>query len=207
MTVLTVISPLLKVLLERFGKPEIINRPSLFRIDGAGAVIVCNHIGWFDSLWIAYAAYPRQLRYMSKHELFGSSIGRLVLQHGGCIAINRENPSPSSIKAAVEILRRGELMLIFPSGTTSHESVAFKRGAASVAMRAGVPLVPTLIEGPARVHAGQLLRRPTIKVTFGSLIPTAGLPFGKPTATALTRRLEAEVSKLRSISEQTPIAA
>jgi len=63
MDVLAVISPGLKLLLERFGKPVIVNRPDFFQFDPTGAVIVCNHVGWFDSLWIAHAVYPRQLRY------------------------------------------------------------------------------------------------------------------------------------------------
>jgi 1-acyl-sn-glycerol-3-phosphate acyltransferase len=66
MNVLAAISPTLKVLFERVGKPEIVNRPDLFRSGGAGAVIACNHVGWADSLWMAYAVYPRQLRYMLK---------------------------------------------------------------------------------------------------------------------------------------------
>ena len=59
MNVLTVISPGLKVLFERIGKPEVVNRPDFFRFGGAGAVIACNHVGWADSLWMAYAVYPR----------------------------------------------------------------------------------------------------------------------------------------------------
>ena len=39
MNVLAVISPALKVLFERVGKPEIVNRPNLFRSGGAGAVV------------------------------------------------------------------------------------------------------------------------------------------------------------------------
>ena len=69
MNVLTVISPGLKVLFERVGKPEVINRPDFSQFGGTGAVIACNHVGWADSLWMAYAVYPRQLRYMSKQEL------------------------------------------------------------------------------------------------------------------------------------------
>jgi hypothetical protein len=55
MNVLTVISPGLKVLLARVGKPEAINRPDFFRFGGAGAVIAFNHVDWADSLWMAYA--------------------------------------------------------------------------------------------------------------------------------------------------------
>lgn len=89
MNVLTVVSPGLKVLFERVGKPEVINRPDFFRLGGTGAVIACNHVGWADSLWLAYAVYPRQLRYMSKQELFGPSLSRWVLEHVGSIPIAR----------------------------------------------------------------------------------------------------------------------
>ena len=92
MNVLAVISPGLKVLFERVGKPEIVNRPNLFRSGGAGAVIACNHVGWADSLWMAYAVYPRQLRYMSKEELFNSTLSRWVLTHGGSLPIDRRRP-------------------------------------------------------------------------------------------------------------------
>src|SRR5258708_36595962 len=101
MSVLTVISPGLKVLFERVGRPEVINRPDFFRFDGTGAVIACNHVGWADSLWMAYAVYPRQLRYMSKQELFGSTLSRWVLEHGGFVSIYRAAPCPRSVKTAV----------------------------------------------------------------------------------------------------------
>ena len=117
MSLLTVVSPGLKVLFDRIGKPEIIHRPPVLRLGGTGAVIACNHVGWADSLWMAYAVYPRQLRYMSKEELFGSPLARWALQQGGSIPIDRADPSPSSIKAAVDILQNGEIILIFPSGT------------------------------------------------------------------------------------------
>ena len=207
MDVLAVISPGLKLLLERFGKPEIINRPDFLRVDQTGAVIVCNHVGWFDSLWIAHAVYPRRLRYMSKQELFRSTLLRLVLHHGGSIPIDRANPSPGSIKTAVDILRHGGLILIFPSGTSKDETIAFKRGAATVAVHARVPLVPAFFQGPNHVQAGHLLRRPVVRVTFGSPIPTTALAIGKQTTIELTRQLEAEVGKLRSTTEARPAAA
>ena len=80
MNVLTIVPPGLKVLVERAGKPEVINRPEVPRLSGEAAVIACNHIGWVDSLWVAYAVYPRQLRYMSKQELFNSRVAKWILE-------------------------------------------------------------------------------------------------------------------------------
>jgi len=199
MNVLAAISPTLKVLFERVGKPEIVNRPDLFRSGGAGAVIACNHVGWADSLWIAYAVYPRQLRYMSKKELFNSTLSRWVLTYGGSLSIDRTDPSPSSIKTAVDMLQHGEIILIFPSGMRSQENIAFKRGAATVALHTRVPLVPAFFQGPKQMQVTHLLHRPPIRVTFGSPIPTAVLPIGRGTTIDLSRQLQLAFEELRSI--------
>jgi len=208
MNVLTVISPGLKVLFERVGKPEVINRPDFFRIGGSGAVIACNHVGWADSLWMAYAVYPRQLRYMTKQELFSLPLSRWILEHGGSIPIDRTDPSLSSIKTAVAILQQGGVILIFPSGTRSAAAnIAFKRGAATVALHARVPLVPAFFEGPKQIQVAHLLHRPLIRVTFGSPISTVTLPLGKGTTIELTRQLQAAIGELQSIADPKQFAA
>jgi 1-acyl-sn-glycerol-3-phosphate acyltransferase len=201
MNVLAAVSPGLKVLLERVGKLDVINQPGLLREGRMAAVIACNHVGWADSLWMACAVYPRQLHYMSKQELFGSALSRWVLEHGGSIPINRANPAPSSIKIAMDLLRRGEIILIYPSGTRSEEDIAFKRGAATLALHARVPLVPAFYQGPKHIQVTHLARRPLIRVIFGSPIPTAGLPPGKATALDLTRQLKSAITKLRLITD------
>lgn len=207
MNVLLAISRGLKVLFERIGRPKIINRPELFIAGGTGAVIACNHVGWADSLWMAYALYPRQLRFMSKQELFASILLRWTLAQSGSVPINRTDPSPSSIRTAIDILKRGEIVLIFPSGTRGEETIQFKRGAATIALHAQVPLVPAFFQGPRQVQATHLLRRPSVKVTFGSPIPTAGLPFGKQTTIGLTRQLQVAIGQLQSTATSKPIAA
>ncbi|MCK5089634.1 MAG: hypothetical protein KAQ88_06610 [Hyphomicrobiaceae bacterium] len=53
MNVFNAVSPGLKVLFERVGKPEIINQPDVLQLGGKGAVIACNHVGWADSIWMA----------------------------------------------------------------------------------------------------------------------------------------------------------
>lgn len=207
MNVLAVISPGLKVLFERVGKPKVINRPEFLQFGRTGAVIACNHVGWADSLWMAYAVYPRQLHYMSKGELFHSALSRWVLTHGGSLPIDRVDPSPSSIKTAVDMLRHGEIILIFPSGTRSEENIAFKRGAATIALHARVPLVPAFFQGPKQMQIAHLLHRPHVRVTFGSPIPTADLPLGKRTTINLTCQLQAAIGELRSIEDTTLSAA
>ncbi|MGB8093488.1 MAG: lysophospholipid acyltransferase family protein [Pseudolabrys sp.] len=81
---------------------------------------------------------------------------------GGSLPIDRADPSPSSIKAAVDMLQHGEIILIFPSGTRSEENIAFKRGAATIALHARVPLVPAFFQGPKQMQVAHLLHRPPI---------------------------------------------
>ena len=206
MNLFTVASPALKLLFERVGRPEIYDRPALVAPGGAGAVIVCNHEGWADSLWMAYAVYPRPLRHMSKRELFASPFTRWVLEQGGSIPVDRADPSPSSIKSAVDLLRNGELLLIFPAGTRQ-ENALFKRGAATIALHAQVPIVPARYEGPKQMHVAHLLGRPRISVKFGAAIPTLGLSVDRSTASALTARLQAAIEGLRSVRTFEPHAA
>ena len=99
------------------------------------------------------------------------------------------------------MLQHGEIILVFPSGTRSEEHIAFKRGAATIALRARVPLVPAFFEGPKQMQVAHLLNRPPIRVAFGAPIPTSELPVGKETTVDLTRRLQAAIGELRSIAD------
>jgi 1-acyl-sn-glycerol-3-phosphate acyltransferase len=207
MEMLAAASPALKMMFERVGRPEVTNRPALLRPGGTGAVIVCNHVGWADSLWMAYAVYPRQLHYLSKLELFGSMFTRWVLDQGGSIPIDRGGPAPSSIKTSVDLLRRGEVILIFPSGTRNQDNITFKRGAATIALHAQVPIIPAFYQGPADMHVAHLMHRPRVQLAFGPPIPTADLPIGRATAFTLTQQLRTAIEELRPAAGVEAIAA
>ena len=207
MNLFKVVSPWLKIAFERVGKPEIINLPDVLRPGGSGAIITCNHIGWADSLWLAYAVHPRQLRHMSKHELFDQPVTKWVLEQVGSIPIDRANPLPSSIKTAVEVLQNGEIILIFPSGTRNERSTAFKRGAATIALHARVPLVPAFFQGPKQMEIAHLLNRPHIGVAFGAPIPTIGLSGGKEAIIDLTQQIQIATNELRSNATSQLLAA
>lgn len=201
MNMLAVASPALKKLFECVGKPRIHDLPALLKPGGTGAVIVCNHVGWADGLWLGYAVYPRPLRHLAKQELFTTSLSKWIMEQGGSIAIDRTDPTPSSIKAAIDLLHRGEIMLVFPSGTRSKEAVTFKRGAATIALHAQVPIVPAYYQGPGHMSVAHLIGRPKVTVTFGDIIVTTGRPIDRPSATSITRQIEVEIAALQSASD------
>jgi 1-acyl-sn-glycerol-3-phosphate acyltransferase len=113
----------------------------------SGAVILAaNHIGLLDGP--ALVALTRRLTFaMVKHEAFTGPIGRFLI-HGGQISLNRREIDPQAIRKAVQVLRAGKVLAVFPEGVRSGGEVAWaKGGAAYLAMVSGAPIVPVAILG------------------------------------------------------------
>ena len=199
MDMFTIASPALKSIIGRLGRPEVIDQPAVLKPGGSGAVVVCNHVGWADSIWLAYTLYPRQLRFISKQELFHTPVMNWVFVQSGCIPIDRADPSPNSIRTAVDLLRQGEVILIFPSGTRSQDNVVYKRGAATMALHAQVPIVPAYYRGPTHMEISHLVGRPRVQISFGEIIPTLGLRPDRAMASNLTGRMQVAIEALGAV--------
>jgi 1-acyl-sn-glycerol-3-phosphate acyltransferase len=163
-----------------------------------GMVVVCNHVGWADPLWVGYAAFPHVLHQMAKKELFAIPGVAWFVRSGGGFPVDRGRPTPATIKHAIGLVERGELLLIFPAGTRSREDGDSKRGAATIALRAGVPIVPAHYDGPDGMRLSHLWRRPRIRVRFGNPIATGDFGInGKATALRVTAALDAAMQAVR----------
>lgn len=119
-----------------------------------GAVITINHTGYMD---FTYAGLPartpkRYIRFMAKKEVFDNPISGPIMRTLRHIPVDR-GAGADSYKAAVEYLRRGELVGVYPEATISRsfEIKEFKSGAARMAIEAGVPIIPMTIWGAQRV--------------------------------------------------------
>ena len=163
-----------------------------------GMIVVCNHVGWADPLWVGYAAFPRTLHQMAKKELFDIPGVAWFVRSGGGFPVDRGRPGPATIKHAIGLVARGDRLLIFPAGTRAQEEADNKRGAATIALRAGVPIVPAHYRGPDALRLADLWRRPRIRVDFGA--PVRGPANGatdKATALCLMAELESAMKALR----------
>lgn len=146
------------------GNTHYLNRDKL--PDGP-YILVGPHRTWFDPIFFALAASPRQFSFMAKEELFKNPVLRFILRHANAFPVDRKNPGPSAIKKPVKILRKGQLSLImFPSGTRHSEEL--KGGAMVIARLSGVPLIPAVYQGPLTFKG--LLRRKRITISFGDPI-------------------------------------
>ncbi|RZL68640.1 MAG: 1-acyl-sn-glycerol-3-phosphate acyltransferase, partial [Rhodococcus sp. (in: high G+C Gram-positive bacteria)] len=119
-----------------------------------GAVIAVNHTGYMD---FTYAGLPprrvkRYIRFMAKKEVFDNKISGPIMRALKHIPVDR-GAGAESYKSAVQSLRNGELVGVYPEATISRsfEIKEFKSGAARMAIEAGVPIIPTVIWGAQRV--------------------------------------------------------
>jgi 1-acyl-sn-glycerol-3-phosphate acyltransferase len=165
-----------------------------------GKVVVCNHVGWVDPLWVGYAILPRTLHQMAKKELFDNPVSAWFVRSGGGFPVDRGNPSTATIKHAVSLVEEGSLVLIFPVGTRNQDNADAKRGAATIALRAKGAIVPAHYDGPERFRLIHLVRKPRIRITFGApIVIPKDASANKATALQLTDELD---QAMKSVSQQ-----
>ena len=145
------------------------------------AVLALNHVSYVDFVLGGLAALPsgRFVRFMAKRELFEHpAVGPLMrsLHH---IEVDRGD-GLKSYAEAIEYLRAGEVVGIFPEATISRamQLKDFKSGAARLAADAGVPLVPAVLWGTQRMftkdHPRDFSRGRHIAITVGEQLRPSG---------------------------------
>ncbi|HKJ88452.1 MAG TPA: lysophospholipid acyltransferase family protein [Gammaproteobacteria bacterium] len=146
---------------------------------GEPVILASNHQGAFD-IPTLQAHLPIQFRWVAKKSLFSIPVVGWSMTLAGYIPIERESATKAyrSMLEAAKKIRSGTTVVIFPEGTRSAtgELGAFKRGGFTLAVKAGVPVVPVAITGTKDVmRKGSLLIRPArVAMTFADPIPTEG---------------------------------
>ncbi|MBD8870990.1 lysophospholipid acyltransferase family protein [Nocardioides donggukensis] len=173
------------------------------RMDGTGhipreggALLAVNHISYVDYLMAGYpgAEQKRLTRFMAKREVFDNPVGGPVMRSFGHISVDR-SAGLASMDVAAEQLRRGELVGIFPEATISRSFLIkeLKTGAARIAAKAEVPLIPVVLWGTQRMytkdHPKDFSRHKTVIVKVGEPLHPTGTDPRADTA-ELQQRME-----------------
>ncbi len=142
-------------------------------IPGEGGVLgAANHLGRLDGPLI-YAVLPREdVSALTATKYQRNPFFRWVLDSARVIWLNRENPDPNTIKAAIQFLRSGGILGIAPEGTRSKTRalIQAKPGVAFLATRANVPLLPIAVTGTETAIRDLIrLRKPRLRLVFGQL--------------------------------------
>ena len=151
-------------------------------------VVAANHYSHFDSPAIA-AALDVPIRYLALDDLFDVNqlLDWLILGFGA-IPTPRDRLPIRAVRVALARMEAGEVIGVFPESTrVSHwGTLPPKRGAAWLAVRADVPLVPVAVIGTGRAFGlDNRLHRVQIRVVIGRAIQR-----GQSDATTLTRHWE-----------------
>lgn len=116
-------------------------------IPARGGVLLCgNHTSNLDPMTMGIFI-ERKVNYMAKAELFEVPVLGWLIRQLGAFPVKRGGVSKESIKTALNLLRSGQVMGIFPEGTRNNDSGIAKKGAATFALRSGAAVVPAAIIG------------------------------------------------------------
>jgi 1-acyl-sn-glycerol-3-phosphate acyltransferase len=166
-----------------------------------GFVLAANHTSNFDPWPLGIPLWPRrQLRFMAKAELFNPVLAPF-LRSGGAFKVRRGEGDVEAMRTAVELVRAGEIVVMFPEGTRQTKGLLKKHtarphsGAARIALTAGAPLVPAAISGTDR-----LTRLGPLRVAYGPPLDLSDLDGveTKAAATVATERLMEAIEGLKA---------
>lgn len=180
----TIFKHLLKIPFKLYYNPKIIGESN---IPETGALIICaNHKHLMDQCPIIIST-KRMIHYLAKKEYFDGKFA-IFFKASGCIPVNRSIKDQDAKEHAINLLKQGFVVGLFPEGTrnkTKEFLLPFKYGAVSMAKKTNAQILPVGISGDYKFRSKNL----TIKI---------GKPFkiDKMTLEEANDKLKEEISKL-----------
>jgi 1-acyl-sn-glycerol-3-phosphate acyltransferase len=155
----------------------------IYRVRGVGVrnvpregplVLAPNHFSQMDHFFVG-VYLRRKIRFMAKSQLFGPRVLTYIYKHGGVFPVRRGHHDEEAFVTAYELLRQGEMLLVYAEGgrSRSGEMGKPKPGIGRIALESGAPVVPVAIHGSARVRGWKHLRFPKVTVQFGEPVSFA----------------------------------
>ena len=133
------------------------------------AIIVSNHLSLVDPFVVGYGA-GRLVNFMGKEELFRMPVLGFLMRKLGAFPVDRSKRDPAAMRTALQVLKSGELLGMFPEGTrsTTGDLQELRAGAARLAARTQVPIIAAAIHNTNNaMPPGKLLRPARISIRFG----------------------------------------
>lgn len=168
-----------------------------------GFVFAPSHRSMLDIPWLG-GTTTRRIRFMGKASLFRVPVLGMIFRALGGFPVERDGSDRGPLRDSLAILQRGEPLAVYPEGTRQHGHVIqpLQPGAAYLAMKAQVPIVPVALAGteePFRTPGRRIPRfRPGVALVGDPIIPPPmhGTVVKRAAVDELTERLHAELQKL-----------
>lgn len=180
------------------------------------AILIANHTCGIDHL-ILQAGTRRLLGFMVAQEFYDHRLYHPFCKMIGCIPVKRDGRDQSAIRAALRILKKGRVLPIFPEGkinaSSGREFHEAKSGAAYIALRAKVTVIPAYIRGtPHTNQIGESLSTPSHAILrFGPPVDLSDLMDGgrdRENLEEVTARLMNAIKAIRDqVMNETPTHA
>lgn len=189
-----VIRPVGKLFCKTYYKVEFEGLENINRKDGF--IIAPNHVTEFDPLFIAMAS-SRKFHFIAKYELFNNAVLNKAITHLNGFPVIRGKGDMKAVNYAIELIRRGEVLCIFPEGTRSPDGIPkeAKSGVGYIARYTGADIVPTAIYMENKDKKGS-----RVIVKFGKAIKYCEMGFtdgGKTKENkAVAKKVMTEIKKL-----------
>jgi 1-acyl-sn-glycerol-3-phosphate acyltransferase len=165
------------------------------------AIVASNHLSFSDSLFMPLVV-PRRVTFLAKSDYFTGPglkgwLTRVFFRGVGQVPVDRSGgkASEAAIRAGLKVLRRGDLLGIYPEGTRSPDGRLYrgKTGVARMALEAKVPVIPVaMIDTDKMQPPGRLIPR----------VMRPGVRFGKPLNFSRYEGMEGDRYVLRSVTDE-----
>jgi 1-acyl-sn-glycerol-3-phosphate acyltransferase len=188
-----------RVILAASGvRVEVLHRERLE--PGRSLVVAPNHESFYDIL-LLFAVLPMSVRFLAKRNLFRVPILGWSMAAAGFVPVDRDDRSRSRemVGTALRHLEGGRSLIVFPEETRTRtgELLAFKPGAALLALRSGLPLLPIGIAGTFDIQrrGGFTIVPGRAALAVGEVLEVAGRD--PRDRAGLTAELRERVARLR----------
>ena len=113
-------------------------------------LVIANHRTWADPIYLCCALKHHQPHFMAKKELFKIPLLNLLIRALGAYPVNRGGADVGAIRRTIEMLKQGAAVGMFPQGHRYNgvdpRETSVKTGAAMIAQKAGVQVLPVFIK-------------------------------------------------------------
>ena len=132
-----------------------------------GLLVASNHISFFDPPLVALAAV-RELHFLAKEELFRPVVLGTLIRTYNSIPIRRGVADLSGLSKAMDVLRAGHALIVFPEGSRMRDGELHpaRPGVGMLAVGTDALIVPCYISGSDR-PGRWLTRRTKLRISFG----------------------------------------
>lgn len=170
-SMMNTVRPALNLLCKTKYKVEFKGKENLER--KGGFIIAANHISALDPMFIAMAS-KRLFHYIAKKELFENPVMAKALVHLNGFPVRRGIGDMNAVNYGIELVRRGEVLCIFPEGTRSPDGTpkAAKSGVGYIARATRADVVPVAIYKEKKEKGAE-----KVVINIGEAIPNSALGF------------------------------